>query len=184
MRRLFEGSDYDLVLISVQFSHLVMSDSLWPHGLQHARLPCVSIPSRVCSNSCLLSQWCHATISSCHPLLLLPSIIPSIRVFSSESAHPIRWRKYWGFSFSICPSNEYLGLISLRIDWFDLLVVQETLKSLLQHHSLKVSILLCSVYIMVHHSWAYSKWYTIYWAIGYVNSSFSRFCQIDFLPHW
>ena len=77
----------------------------------------------------------------CHPLLLLPSIPPSIRVFSNESALHMRWPKYWSFSFSISPSNEYLGLISFKIDWFDLLTVQETLKSLLQHHSLKASIL-------------------------------------------
>ena len=94
------------------FSHSVMSDSLQPHRLQHARLPCPSLFPRVCSNSCPLSQWCHLTISSCHPLLL-PSIFPSIRVFSSESALRIRWPKYWSFSFSISPSNEYSGLISL-----------------------------------------------------------------------
>ena len=79
----------------------------------------------------------------CHPLLL-PSIFPSIRVFSSESVFRIRWPKYWGFSFSISPSNEYSELISFRIDWFDLLAVQGTLKSLLQHHSSKASILRCS----------------------------------------
>ena len=79
--------------------------------------------------------------SSCHPLLLLPSIFPSIRVFSSESILPIRWPKYWSFSFSISPSNEYSGLISFRMDWFDLLAVQGMLKSLLQHHSSKASIL-------------------------------------------
>ena len=73
----------------------------------------------------------------CHPLLLLPSIFPSIRVFSKESALHIRWPKYWSFSYSINPSNEYSGLISFRIDWFDLLAVQETVKSLLQHHSSK-----------------------------------------------
>ena len=80
----------------------------------------------------------------CHPLLLLPSIFPNIRVFSNESALCIRWPKYWSFSFSISPSNEYSGLISFRIDWFDLLAVQGTLKSLLQHHSSKASILQCS----------------------------------------
>ena len=83
----------------------------------------------------------------CHPLLLLPSIFPSIRVFSSESAHHIRWPKYWSFSFSISPTNEYSGLISFRMDWFDLLVVQGTLKSLLQHHSSKASILWCSAFL-------------------------------------
>ena len=81
----------------------------------------------------------------CHPLLLLPSIFPSIRVFSNESALGIRWPKYWSFSFSNSPSNEYSGLISFRIDWFDLLAVQGTLKSLLQHHSTKASILWCTV---------------------------------------
>ena len=79
----------------------------------------------------------------CHPLLLLPSIFPSIRVFSNESVLHIRWPKYWSFSFSISPSNEYSELISLKIDWFDLLAVQGTLKSLFQHHSSKASILQC-----------------------------------------
>ena len=80
----------------------------------------------------------------CHPLRFLPSIFPSIRVFSSDSVLHIRWPKYWSFSFSISPSNEYSGLISFRIDWFDLFAVQGTLKNLLQYHSLKVSILWCS----------------------------------------
>ena len=82
----------------------------------------------------------------CHPLFFLPSIFPSIRVFSSESALPIRWFKYWSFSFSISPSNDYSGLISFRIDWFDLLEVQRTLKSLLQHHNFKASILQSSTF--------------------------------------
>ena len=85
----------------------------------------------------------------CHPLLLLPSIFPSIRVFSNESAVCIRWPKCWSFSFSISPSKEYSGLISLRIDWFDLLAAQGTLNSLLQHHSLKASFLRCSAFFMV-----------------------------------
>ena len=88
----------------------------------------------------------HLTL--CHPLLFLPSIFPSIRVFSNESALHIRWPKYWSFSFSISHSNEYSGLISCRIDWLDLLSVQGTLKSLLQHHSLKVSILQCSAFFI------------------------------------
>ena len=91
----------------------------------------------------------------CRSLLLLPSIFPSIRVFSNESALHIRWPKYWSFSFSINPSNEYSGLISFRIDWFDLLVVQSTLKSPLQHHSSKASILWHSAFIMVHLSHPY-----------------------------
>ena len=85
----------------------------------------------------------------CRPLLLLPSIFPSIRVFSNEPALCIRWPKYWSFSFSISPSNEHLGLISFRMDWLDLLAVQGTLKSLLQHHSSKASILQCSAFFIV-----------------------------------
>ena len=126
---------------SVQFSPSVVSDSLWPHGLQHARLPCPSPTPGVYSNSYPLSQLCHPTISSYRPLLLLPSIFPSIMVFSNESVLHVRWPKYWSFSFSISPSNEYSGLISFRMDWLDLLAVQGTLKSLLQHHSSKSSIL-------------------------------------------
>ena len=91
----------------------------------------------------------------CHPLLLLPSIFPNIRLFSNESVLRIRWPKYWSFSFSISPSNEYSGLISFRMDWFDLLAVQRTLKSLLQHHSSKPSILWCSAFFMVQLSHLY-----------------------------
>ena len=92
----------------------------------------------------------------CHPFLLLPSIFPSIRVFSNESVLRIRWPKYWSFSFSLSPSNEYSGLISLWIDWFDLLAVQGTLKSLLQHHSSKASILWCSAFFIVQLSHPYT----------------------------
>ena len=91
----------------------------------------------------------------CHPLLLLPSIFPNIRVFSNKSALPIRWPKYCSFTFSISPSNEHSGLISFRIDWFDVFAVQRTLKSLLQHHSSKASILWCSAYFMVQLSYPY-----------------------------
>ena len=91
----------------------------------------------------------------CRPLLLLPSIFPSIRVFSNESALYIRWPKYWSFSFNISPSSEHPGLISFRKDWLDLLAVQWTLKSLLQHHSSKVSILLCSAFFIVQLSYPY-----------------------------
>ena len=91
----------------------------------------------------------------CHPLLLLPSIFPSIRVFSNESVLRIRWPQYWNFSFNISPYNEYSGLISFRMDWLDLLAVQETLKSLLQHHSSKASILWCSAFFVVQLSHLY-----------------------------
>ena len=91
----------------------------------------------------------------CHPLLLLPSIFPSIRVFSKESVLHIRWPKYWSFRFSISPSNEYPGLISLRMDWLDLLAVQGTLKSFLQHHSSKASIFQCLAFFVVQLSHPY-----------------------------
>ena len=91
----------------------------------------------------------------CRPLLLLPSIFPSIRVFSNESALHIRWPKYWSFNFSISPSNEHSGLIAFRMDWLDLLAVQGTLKSLLQHHSSKVSIVQCSAFFIVQLSHPY-----------------------------
>ena len=91
----------------------------------------------------------------CHPLILLPSIFPSIRVFSNESALHIRWPKYWSFSFNISPSNERSGLISFRMDWLDVLAVQEILKSLLQHHSSKASILRCSAFFIVQLSHPY-----------------------------
>ena len=91
----------------------------------------------------------------CHPCLFLPSVFPSIRVFSNESTLRIRWLKYWSFSFSISPSNEYSGLISFRIDWFDLLAVQGTLKILLQHHSSKASVLWHSAFFTVHLSHLY-----------------------------
>ena len=91
----------------------------------------------------------------CRPLFLLPSVFPSIRVFSNESALCMRWRKSWSFSFNISPSNEHPGLISFRMDWLDLLAVQGTLKSFLQHHSLKASILWRSVFFIVHHSHPY-----------------------------
>ena len=132
-----------------------MSDSLWPHQPQHARPPCPSQTPRVYSNPCPSSQWCHPAIILCCPLLLLPPVPPSIRVFSNESALCMRWPKYWSFSFSISPSNEHPGLISLRMDWLDLLAVQGTLKSLLQHHSSKASILQHSAFFTVQLSHLY-----------------------------
>ena len=135
---------FNMQCTAVQFRQSVRSNYLQPHGLQHARSPCPSPTPGVYSNSCPLSRWCNPTISSCHPLLLPPSIFPSISVISNESVLCIRWPKFWSFSFSISPSNEYSGLISVRFDWLDLPAVQETLKSLLQHHSSKASILLHS----------------------------------------
>ena len=137
---------------SVQFSRLVMSDSLQPHGLQHARLHCPSPTPRAYSNSCSSHWWCHPTIHLIlHHCLLLPSsIFPSIRVFSNESVLHMRWPKYWSFSISISASNEYSGLTSFRMDWLDLIVVKGTLKSLLQHHSSKASILRHSAFFIVH----------------------------------
>ena len=127
-----------------------MSDSLQPCGLQHARLSCPPLSPRVCSNSCPLSQWCYLSISSsAAPFSFLPSIFPSLRVFSNELALHISWPNCCNYSFNISPSNEYSRLISFRIDWFNLLAVQETLKSLLQNHSSKASVLQCSAFFMV-----------------------------------
>ena len=138
-------------VFSVQFSCSVVSYSLRPHGLQHARLPCPSPTPRACSNSCPLSRWYHPTIPSC--------VVPfSSRLQSfpaSRSFLRIRWPKDWSFSFSISLSNEYSGLISFRMDWLDLLAVQGTLKSLLQHHSSKASILWHSAFFMVQLSHPY-----------------------------
>ena len=133
---------------SVQVSHSVVSDSLWPHGLEHTRPPCSPPTPRNCSNSYPLSWWCHPTIFLCCPLFLLPLIFPSIRVFPNNSVLHIRLPKYWNFTFSISPSNEYSGLISFRIDWLDLFAVQGTLKSLLRHHSSKAPILPCSAFFI------------------------------------
>ena len=152
LKRLDES---DLLRQEVLFSHSVVSNSLRPLGLQHVRLPCLLPPPRVCSNSCPLSWWCHSTISSSAALFSsCPQSFP-VSVFSSESALRIRWPKYWSFSFSICPSNEYSGLISFRNDWFDLPAVQGTLKSLPQHHNSKASILRHSAFFMVQLSHLY-----------------------------
>ena len=142
---------------SVQFSHSVVSDSLRPHGLQHARQASLSITN---SQSLLKLTFIESVMPFnylilCHPLLLLPSILPSIRVFSNELVLCIRWPKYWSFSFSISPSNEYSRLISFRMDWLDPLAVQGTVKSLLQHHSSKASILWCSAFFIVQLSHPY-----------------------------
>ena len=143
------------IFSSVQFTRSVVSNSLQPHELQHARPPCLSPTPWLHPNSHPSSRWCHPAISSCRPLLLLPPIPPSIRVFSNESTLRIRWPKYWSFSFSISPSNEHPGLISFRMDRLDLLAVQGTLKSLLQHHSSKASILRRSAFFIVQLSHPY-----------------------------
>ena len=138
------------------FSHSVMSDSLWPHALWHARLPCPSpflLEFAQTHVHWVMMPSNHLIL--CCPLLLLPSVFPSIRVFSSESVLHIKWPKYWSFSFSISPSNKYSGLISFRMAWLDLLEVQGTLKSLLHHQSSKTSILLCSAFFRVQISHPY-----------------------------
>ena len=135
--------------MSVQFSCSVVSDSWRPHEPQHARPPCPSPTPGVHPNMSIKSVMPSNHLILGHPLLLLPSIFPSIRVFSNESALCIRWPKYWSFSFSIRPSNEYSRLISFRMDWLDLLAVQGTLKSLLQHHNLKATILQHSAFFIV-----------------------------------
>jgi len=135
--------------------HSVVSNSLQPHGLQHAKLPCPSLSPGVCSNSCPSSRWCHPTISS--------SVVPLssyLQSFPASGSFPVSQLfasgcQSIGFSFSISPSSEYSGLISLRMDWCDLLAVQGTLRSLLQHHILKASILWCSAFFMVQLSHPY-----------------------------
>ena len=148
--------NYSVINSSVQFSCSVMSDSLQPHGLQHARPPCPITNSR----SLLKLMYIEAVMPSnhlilCRPHLLLSSIFPSIRVFSNESALHIRWPKYSSFSFNISPSNEYSGPIPFKMDWLDLLAVQGILKSLFQHHSTKALILLCSAFFIVQLSHPY-----------------------------
>ena len=142
-----------MLLLLSRFSHVRLFANPWTAARQaslsitnsRSLLKLMSIESVMPSNHLIF----------CHPLVLLPSIFASIRVFSSESVLHIRWPKYWNFSFSICPSSEYSGLTSFRIDWFDFLAVQGTLKSLLQHHSSKVSILRCSAFFIVQVSHPY-----------------------------
>ena len=133
-----------------------MSDSLWSHVLQHTRLPCPKPTPRACSDSCPLSQWCYPTIS--FPVVpfssCLQSFLPSQSLGNKESVLRIMWPKYWSFNFSTSPSNEHPGLI-FRIDWLDLLEVQGTLRSLLQHHSSKASILQHSTFFRVQLSHPY-----------------------------
>ena len=140
---------------SVQFSRSVVSNSLRPHESQHARPP---VHHQLLEFAQTYVHRVGDAIQPSHPLsplFLLPPIPPSIRAFSSESNLHVRWPKYWSFSFSISPSNEYPGLISFRMDWLNLLSVQGTLKSLLQHHSSKASVLWCSAFFTVQLSHPY-----------------------------
>ena len=151
-----EQSVTNLFMPPVQFSHSVVSDSLQPHGLQHARTPCAITSSR----SLLKLMSIESVMPSnhlilCYRLLLLPSLFPSIRVFSEKSVLHIRWPKYWNFSFCINPSDEYSWLISFRMHLLDLLAVQETLKRLLRHHSSNASILRHSAFFIVQLSHPY-----------------------------
>ena len=142
-----------LIILSVQFSCSVVSDSLIHHGLQ-ASLSITNSQSLLKLMSIESVMPCNHLIL-CRPLLLLPSIFPSIRVFSNESVLCIRWPKCWSFSFSNSPSNEYSRLIFFRMDWLDLLAVQGTLKSLFQHYSSKASILQGSAFFIVQLSHPY-----------------------------
>ena len=144
--RFFTAEPSGKLVCFIHFSHSVVSDSLWLHGMLHTRLPCPSPTPGACSNACPLSRWCHPTISSYHPLLLLHLIFPKIRIFSNESVLHVRWRKYWSFNFSISPSKNIQ--YSLGMDWLDLLAVQGTLKSLLQHDP-QASILWHSAFFIV-----------------------------------
>ena len=131
-----------------------MSDLLLPHGLQHARPPCPWPTPGAYSNSCPLIWWCYPTISS--SVVPFSSCLQSFPASGSfQMSWLIRWPKYWSFSFSISPSNEYSGLISCRMDWLDLLAVQGTLKRLLQHYSSKASILWCSALFIIQLSQPY-----------------------------
>ena len=135
---------------SSQFSHSAVANSLRPHGLHQAKLPCLPPTLVACSNPCPSNH-----LILCCPLFFLTSIFTSIRGFSNESVLCIRWPKYWSFSFIISPSNEYSALISFRMDWVDLLAVQRTLKSLLRNHSSKASILQHSAFFIVQLSHPY-----------------------------
>ena len=159
---------------SAQFILSVIFNSLRPHGLQHARTPCPSQTPGVYSNSCPLSWWCRPTISS--------SVVPFsslLQSFPASRSFRIKWPKYWSFSFSISPSNEYSGLISFRMDWLDILAVQGTLKSLFQHHSSKASILQCSAFFIVQLSHPYM---TSGKSIALTRWTFDAVFDAPFLP--
>ena len=154
---------------SVQFSHSVVFDSVIPWTAARQASLSITISRSLLKLMSFESVMPSNHLIFCHPLLLLPSIFPSIKVFSNESALPIRWPKYWSFSFSIRPSNEYSGLISFRMDWFYLLVVQGTLKSLLQHHNSKASILWCAA--LKNKNYSFFNWRII------ALQNFVVFCQ-------
>ena len=143
------------IVKSVQFSCSVMSDSLRPHESQRQASLSITNSQSSLRLTSIESAMQSSHLILCLPLLLLPPVAPSIRVFSNESTLRIRRPKYWSFSFSISPSNEYPGLISFRMDWLDLLAVQGTLKSLIQHHSSKASILWHSAFFTVQLSHPY-----------------------------
>ena len=176
----------DVFNVLLLFTHSGMSDSLWIHRLQHARRPCPSLSPRACSNSCPLNQWCHPTIAS--------SVIPFFSCLNLSQHQSlfwvtlhIRWPKYWSFSFSVSPSSEHPWLISFRIDWFDLFEVQGTLKSFLQHHSTKASILKHSAFFMVQLSHPFRKtialtrWTFVGKALSLLFNTLSRYVVV-FLP--
>ena len=179
-----------LITIILFFNCSVISDSLRPHGCSTPGFPVLYHLPEFAQTPCALSWWCHLTIASSCSLLLLPSVFPSIRGFSSELTLRIRWPKYWNFSFSINPSNEYSGLISFRIDSSDLLAVQGTHRSLLQHHSSKASILWRSAFFIVQLSHSYmtigktialTRWNFVGKIMSLLFNKLSRFV-IVFLP--
>ena len=178
-----------LITSSVQFSRSVVSDSVTPHTEAHHASLSITNSRSLFKLTSIESVMPSNHLILCRPLLL-PSIFPSIRVFSSESVVHIRWPKYCSFSFSVSPSNEYSGLISFRMDWLDILAVQRTLKSLLQHHSSKASILRCSAFFIVQLSYPYmttrktTAW-TIWTFVGKVMSLLFNMLSrlvITFLP--
>ena len=140
---------------SVQFSHSVMPNSVIPWTAAHQTFLSIMSSQSLLKIMSIKSVKTSNHLILCRPLLFPPSIFPSIRVFSNESVLHIRWPKYWSFSFSISPSKEYSGLLSFRMDWLDLLAVQGTLKSLLQHHSSKAPIFQCSAFFIVQLSHLY-----------------------------
>ena len=158
--------------MSVQFSCSVVSDSLWTDALQYARLLCASPSPSVCAHSCPSSHWCHPAILSSVVPFFCPHSFPALGSFP-KSQLCMSWPKYWSFSFNISPFNEYPGLISFRMDWLDLLAVQGTLKSLLQHHSSTASVLQRSAFFIVQLSHPYM---TTGKTIAPRHTFFSRMC--------